>query len=310
MKRFLLYLFFGCFSTLMVFSQQQLQNPGFENWEDVGLPVEEPVNWSSIKTSDNELLNPSAPIVWGKSDEAHSGNHSLYLINVKVEIFNVIATGTITSGRMHADVNPDKGYAHTILEDSQWNMPFTGKPDSLVVWIKANPATGDFPRIQMNLHTGRDSIPSNEENLIAKIDYAFPSQVFSHWTRFAIPVNYINPGTPEYALLILSSGNGVDALEGSEAWYDDLEFIYNGSSVNELNLSDFKAYHHQGQLFVNTSLTSDYDIRLSDLSGRILMDEQNLNGSQQQFQLNQPAGIYILNLRSNGKQVSRKIVVN
>ncbi len=35
----------------------QLQNLGFELWEDVGLNINEPVDWSSIKTFDNSFLN-------------------------------------------------------------------------------------------------------------------------------------------------------------------------------------------------------------------------------------------------------------
>ena len=37
---------------------QQMQNASFEDWEDAGTVIDEPVNWSSIKTSDaGSLIN-------------------------------------------------------------------------------------------------------------------------------------------------------------------------------------------------------------------------------------------------------------
>ena len=35
---------------------QQLDNAGFEQWENVGSSDEEPIEWSSTKTSDNSSL--------------------------------------------------------------------------------------------------------------------------------------------------------------------------------------------------------------------------------------------------------------
>ena len=83
------------------FSQTQIDNAGFENWENAGTTVDEPTEWSSIKTSDDATLNGFAPVVWGQSSDAHSGDYSLELINVST--FGVVANGTVTNGRVHAD---------------------------------------------------------------------------------------------------------------------------------------------------------------------------------------------------------------
>jgi len=100
---------------LWVFSQQQLQNPGFEEWEDAGTVRDEPVNWSSIKTSDNDTLNTPAPVVWDISDDAHSGNYSIKLFNVR--IWGIMATGILTNGIVHPSFIPDSGYVYTVPED-------------------------------------------------------------------------------------------------------------------------------------------------------------------------------------------------
>ncbi len=53
MKTILSFIITVCIANL-AFSQQ-MSNPSFEDWEDVGLGPDlfEPTHWSSIKTSDN-----------------------------------------------------------------------------------------------------------------------------------------------------------------------------------------------------------------------------------------------------------------
>ncbi len=311
MKQLILIVIFACFFSLAVYPQQQLQNPGFEEWEEVGTPIEEPLNWSSIKTSDNELLNPNAPKVCEPSNDAHSGNYSLHLFNVKVAVFNVIASGLITTGRVHAEVNPDLGYVFTDATDAKWHMPFTGKPDSITGWYMSTPAAGDFARIQLHLHEGNDSIPSNGDNVIGEVEYDFPEQAVTNWTRFSVPINYLKAGTPQYVLLSFTSGNGVDALEGSEAWFDDIEFIYNGSSVDELSLSKFRTFYRNNTLTVSmaNSEINNYNIRVTDIMGRVVLAEDNITAKENQFQLDETAGVYVVSLQHQGSQVSRKITI-
>lgn len=307
----LLLLFVGLFS-LVVQSQQQMQNAGFEAWEDVGLPIEEPVDWSSIKTSDNTLLNPSAPEVWGVDGDAHSGNYCLHLFNVKVEIFNVIATGMITSGRVHAEVNPDLAYTYTDPTDGRWNMPLTGRPDSLAGWYKASPAVGDFPTIDLILHTGLDSLPGAGLNVIGRFNYDFPSVAKTEWTRFSIPINYVKTGTPEYVLVILTSGNGTIPLEGSEVWFDDLEFIYTGSSVEDVLLSNFRIYYNANQLVVKNGNPdiNEYSVFLTDMTGRTILTESAASGPEVSFGLNVKPGLYLATIHLDGHHISKKIIID
>mgnify|MGYP001554473288 CR=1 FL=1 len=57
-----------------LYAQQQFDNPGFEEWDDAGTVIDEPVNWSSIKTGDGgTIINDAAPVVWEQSTDAHSG---------------------------------------------------------------------------------------------------------------------------------------------------------------------------------------------------------------------------------------------
>jgi hypothetical protein len=220
-------------SFISAYSQQQVENPGFESWEDVGLAVDEPINWSSIKTSDGgAFINGFAPYVWDKSTDAHSGAYSVKLYNN--EVIGIIAAGTVTNGRIHAEAT-GTGWAFTDTGDDRWNTPFTERPDSVAVWVKYAPAGTDDAQLKVVLHSGSAKIPdATQTNYIAVAEISVPNEI-STWTRFSAPFNYISGADPEYILMVASAADE-SATIGSEAYFDDLELIYNPVTL------DLKAY--------------------------------------------------------------------
>jgi hypothetical protein len=241
-------LFFAIFAILFsiaAISQQQPENPGFENWEDVGLNEDEPLDWSSIKTAD--VLGGFAPYVWEQSTDAHTGTYSVKLFNVQA--FGVVAAGTLTSGRIHADFNPDNGYAYTDEGDSQWNMPLTQKPDSVVIWAKFSPMGGDTAAVKALLHNGYAQLPDPTfNNWISLAQINIPNETTT-WTRFSAPFSYFNGNTPEYILFVLSAG-GAGATVGSTVYFDDIELIYNRLSLDLTVLLE-GPYEGNGQMKAN-----------------------------------------------------------
>ncbi len=297
------------FSSALV-AQTQFENPGFEEWEEVGLGPDlmEPVDWSSIKTSDRDDLNQLAPVVWWPSDDAHSGDFSLHLKNAAV--FGIVATGTITNGRVHADFNPDSGYVFTDLDDARWNTPFTGRPDSVAGWYKASPQPGDNPAIRVVLHTGYQQLPGDESNIVAEAMLNLPPEVVTEWTRFSAAFVYEKEVQPEYILGIFYSGNGTQAIGGSEAWFDDLELIY-PTGVEEFQADNFRVFYVNGQLNVNLSEKNHQNIQLqlTDLLGHVIFKRQIEPMTPNSFSLDLPKGIYIATVWSEGTRLSKKLLV-
>lgn len=290
---------------------QQFENGGFEEWEEVGLgaDMKEPVNWSSIKTSDLDLINDNAPVVWSISNEAHTGEHSLYLLNIST--FGIVATGTITNGRVHGDFNPDNGYVFTDINDSRWNSPFSQRPDSVVGWYKCNPAEGDFPTVKVALHTGELQLPGDETNIVALAYIELPSETQDTWKRFSVAFEYYQYGLPEYYLSVITGGNGVNAIEGSEIWYDDLEFIYNPESVNENILENILLYSSNGKINVLLKVhNTKYQIMVSDLMGRQIFNGIIVSGENLQITTDNSKGVYIVSFQNGDDRVSTKIVIN
>lgn len=256
-------------------SSQQFQNASFEDWEDAGTVIDEPTFWSSIKTSDaGSLINNAAPVVWGQSTDAHTGNYSVELTNV-LTLGTIIATGTLTNGRIHASFNPAEGDSHTVPGDDRWNTPINARPDSIAVWVKFFPQGDDTLQVRALLHDGEGSIPQKPENVANEIGLAKINLAGEHdtWTRVVAHFDYYKQSVPEYILVILNSGAGLVPIEGSVALFDDVELIYDPSSVNNSILGDALLYSHGSTIFLD-KLPEDYiknaHIELIDLNGSII----------------------------------------
>lgn len=286
---------------------QQPQNPGFEEWEDAGTVIEEPVNWSSIKTSDaGDFINNLAPVVWGISTDARSGNFSVELTNIQSI---VLATGIVTNGRIHADLNPDKANAHTVAEDEKWHTAFTNRPDSIVVWAKYFPQGIDTAQVKVILHIGDGSLPAtpeNEGNWIGSAQINIYGQV-SEWTRFSLPITYFSTVNPEYLLLVLTSGAGINGVANSKVRYDDLEFIYiEGAGTGDLDALDRNLIYTSGNNILLNRLpanTSDKAyIEIFDLQGSLVYKSPVSSEQIGIGQLQLPPALYVV--RVSGPKIS------
>lgn len=293
-------------------SQQQPDNPGFEEWENAGTVKDEPVNWSSLKTSDNDITNQAAPVVWDISEDFHSGNHSVYLENK--EAIGLIVTGILTNGRVHAEFNPDSGYVYTQRDDSRWHTAFTARPDSLAGWFKFYPVDNDRGRIRAILHIADGSLPprDTEENWVADAEYTFPPDTVDTWTRFSVPFNYYNDWTPEYILLVLNSGYGKEAIEGSKALFDDIELIYNDpGSVNEEPPKKYQIYYFDNKIYfkdIPPAYLKGSRLILIDLSGQIVY-ENDVKGQFINLEETFQKGVYIGKLMNKNRIITQKMFI-
>jgi len=307
-------LFTFLLSITVIFSaqaQSQFENASFENWESIAVgPIPEPVDWSSLRTAEPANMAQVAPPVWNVSDDAHTGVHSLYLTNI--EIFTIVATGMVTTGRVLASLDTDVANSHTVPDDSKWNLPITHRPDSLVGWYKGKPSPNDFPTAKVLLHTGYAALPqADSSNWIGVAYIELSSNEVDVWTRFSTPFEYFNDEIPEFALAILTSGYGTFAVNGSEAWFDDLLLIYNTDDIDEFTVDNFKAFSHNGELVVRVNESSGlkYQFSIYDITGRNVYNAELFGGQENRFNPGLTAGIYILKANVGNKILSKKIII-
>lgn len=309
----LLAVFILSFISVSLKGQAQFQNPGFEEWEEVGTPYEEPVNWSSLKTSDNEFANDNAPRVLFRSDTlAHSGDYSVYLINEFVTIINHVATGTFTNGRIHVHplLKPDSSSVITVVGDERWHTQFNQRPDSVSGWFLCSPQGDDFPTVKVILHQDSASSPGTEDEWIAMAYWEGPNTEVDTWTRFSVPFEYYNDETPEFVLSVITSGNGTEAVTGSEAWFDDIELVY-VTGIDEISADDFHVFYANGELNVKLyeSNPEIYQLQVFNLLGRPVLSQQIKSGSNSRIPLSVPTGVYIVSVVESGKSISKKVFV-
>jgi hypothetical protein len=292
-------------------AQQQVENPGFELWEEIGFGPDtlEPVNWSSLKSSDGgAVINEAIPVVWEQSTDAHSGMYSIKLINM--EILTLVAPGTLTNGRVHAAVPPTDAYVYTIKEDPQWNTPFTDTPDSLRLWAKFIPQNGDIAHVIAVLHKDTAKIADPDMfNWIAVANIDFPTEV-NEWSEFSAPFVYLTNETPEYVLFAIYAGDAQAAQIGSIMYLDDIEMVYHETGFPNLTHQKPELYFSGDELvirFLNSNLPG-LKLELYDLAGRKLVSEELGNASMNRIQTDIPAGVYQCRLMGSDYEYSQKLI--
>lgn len=312
MKRIIRLIIVFFFGLPVIFFGQQLENRGFENWEDAGTVKDEPVDWSTIKTADDPGIAAVAPVTFDRSDDSHSGNYSLKLYNVNV--FGIIATGAITNGRFHAEFNLDLSYSYTQADDPKWHTPFTWRPDSLTGWFKFYPKEDDRAQFKVILHVDECKLPENGTlpNWIGMAVYVTePGVTYDNWTRFSVPFDYYNDELPEFELTVLNSGDSTSAVDSSWLLVDDLQLIYPASGISEHRIAEPFLTIAQSRLQIDLKDPSEYTNQwfyLINANGQTILTRQ-LDNSFIELKDNVLPGIYVAVLKGKTRQYSQKIMI-
>ena len=287
---------------------QQLENSGFEQWENVGTGEEEPLSWSSTKTSDNSSLNALAPQVISRTTDAHTGTYAAKLINKNVPFVNIVANGIVTNGIIHTTTNPQDSYVYTDVNSSDHSQPFTSYPDSIVGWYKYVPQGNDVGNIQVLLHSSYGQLPIDAStSVIALAEFDFSSN--SNWTRFSTPFNYYPTiNNPAYILCNISAGDSTQAVANSELKIDDLELIYNTTTIsNEETNSLHVTYVNDHLQFSNVVKEINYAIY--NVQGQ-LMNFGKLDRYNRNVSISLESGIYFISTQNKDHHQSIKVLVD
>lgn len=237
MKKTLLIVSLTAFVSLIPFSQTQFENPSFDTWENTGSPTQEPTQYSSLKTAD--AWSGSAPqVLWQENTIVHSGASSAKIVVAPYNILVGLApNGIMTNGRVHAELTAANGYVFTDPASSQWNTPCTDRPDSLVGWFYYIPQGGDEGKIEVILHddTQQGKLPATSYPMphwVGRARYNFTTSTGGSWVRFSVPFTYYNNSTPDYILMVATSGDSLVAVASSTLYLDDIALVYNPNLVS------------------------------------------------------------------------------
>src|SRR5579862_6602605 len=165
MKKLHLFTFLFSFFAMQGFAQiTVVPNGGFENWNNVGAATEAPQYYNSNKDgSSNAQLGPQT---CSRSTNAHSGTYSVQ-VQSENYIFGIVVNGSCTTGEVEAPTtNKADGYlwSQGAPYNSQYCMPFNGRPDSITFWFQYTSQGGDAPAITTRLHVGNCYMPEAPSN--------------------------------------------------------------------------------------------------------------------------------------------------
>lgn len=232
MKRFYAIAILLLASATLLRAQTQLVNSNFELWDNIAATNAEPQEWNSNKTGSGfASLGPQT--CFAEATIVHGGTYSVKLRTVSSG-FGSNVNGVVTCGRVNApSTTPSAGYNDTQQANAPYNMPFTGRPDSVAFWAYYVPGAGDSARVSIMLHSAYDqrdptsNDPNGATNVIGSAMKNFRSTA-STWVRISVPFVYTSGSTPAYCLATLTASKVPGGGSTSTLLYvDDLVMIYN-----------------------------------------------------------------------------------
>jgi hypothetical protein len=220
-------------------AQTQINNGGFENWDNFGTDNVEPTNWNSFMTADAGF-----PMSLGKAKRVDrstvkrpgsTGTYSAVIWSTST--MSVIANGNLTTGKVNMGSFPpgnSANYNFTKRSDANHYHAFTSHPDSIVFWTKFKPSSNgtEQARVHAVIHDNydlRDPADGGSAPYIVGDATLNFSKTNGLWVRKSVPFVYSGPAsTPAYILISLTTnmtpGGG---SAGDSLYIDDMMVIYN-----------------------------------------------------------------------------------
>lgn len=228
----------------------QITNGDFETWTFDGANL--PNYFNSFQTADglfSGLAYDKNNRQVKRSTDKRPGSPGSYSCSIwSRKVSGVVAQGNLTTGRVHAAAMSATGknnYNYSDRDGSNTSngvnnpcaMPFTGRPDSLVVWVKFIPNGTDsshpYAKVTATIHSDFDYIDgyaqtSDSKYVVATAINMTIAKTNGNWKRLSIPFNYKNNGAqPRYILLSAATnaypGGG---HENDYLYLDDITLVY------------------------------------------------------------------------------------
>jgi len=329
MKKFTLSIMCVCVLAAGAAKAQQVNNSGFENWENLGAVTEEPNDWNSFKTASGALTLFAQQQIKHSTQTrpGSSGTKSCLIWSRSITVgIVVVANGNVTTGQINmgsSTATNDSNYNITRTAQPAFSETLSDTPDSLVVWVMFKPFTvggTDSARIHATIHDTYDcKDPINTASLPhvmgeATLNFATTNNT---WIRKSIPFIYNGLATsPDFILISMATNKTPGGGAGGDSLLiDDLTLIYNDASINNfVSSKNINVYTDANELVVSLSYDKQVrsDITVYNVLGQKVYNAQVNTASTTKhiatssFQ----KGIYIVEIKNeNGDRFTRKVAI-
>lgn len=261
-------------------SAQQIANSNMESWDNLGLITEEPANWNGFKSGSGGLVSFGSQQI-EQSTAIRANATGMYCARIwSKSTFGIVANGTMTLGQINmGSTTPSSSdnYNYSKTSDSLFSEPISTVPDSVVFWAKYTAASGQQARMHAIIHDSanvHDPIDAGSQPFVvarAELNYA---PTAGNWTRFSAPFAYeVQTGLMPIAKYILltfaTNKNPGGGAANDEVLIDDIELIYNASSINEIQ-SSVQIYYSSVQGLMSKNLSMDTDLSIYGITGQLV----------------------------------------
>lgn len=303
MKRKSMLLSLFCVVATLVYAQNTIPNPSFENWKTSRYLIyswEEPVDWGTINMFGASVI---------QTTDAKVGTYAAKLVSREYDMSD-FGMGRINTAQMAT-----ADYLAAIQTgEPRFGFSFTDRPQALRLWYKYIPAGIDTAQVYVSLQKWDGSKSERQE--IAKKIYQLTETV-SEWTQLTLILDYENADIPDTCIIDITSSVSplsrgghewnISGKIGSTLYVDGLEFL---STVDTKTvLADKCTVYLSKDNYLNVTMpewNGCADIRIYSVIGN-LVKQTRVSQNTQIDVADLNTGIYMVQLTQNGKSFTQKI---
>lgn len=286
------------FSSLAI--AQVLPNAGFETWVNTpaSFPApsyDDPTGWHDLNSTTAGLGQITCSKATATA-EKHSGTAAVKLVTKSV--FGQTVNGIVTTGNINTTTQTIGG-----------GLSYSGRPDSIVGFYRYTPASTDngFVELQL-LGSGGDT------DTVGYARFKTPNATVGTFTRFAKEITYRNSNPVVKSIWICSaSKDAVTHFVNSTMWVDDLAVVMaSATGIAEQEKPELTVGPNPATDFilVKNPGAEKITLKLYDVTGRKLIEEQLENSSATIEVSALPAGLYMYSVSGPEKMLKTgKIVI-
>jgi len=275
--------------TLIIRTNAQIPNSGFENWTAIG--------------------NYEDPTFWGSTNSYSSG--PFYAITKATDHYPITVGAYSVRIENNTALSPnysERGFISTGPPPPSPNFPISGHPNSLTGYYKFAPLNGDTMFINIQLFKNGSSVSTGEFKSTA---------VASNWTSFNIPLSSYTAADSGNIILAAYYAPGFNYVpHGNSVLYiDNLNFDSFISSVPEQTVKNtsFNLFPNPASdivtLNINYAIYEDLEINIYNLMGYLIRSE-TLKQNHQQINIGDiSTGIYMIAIKSKDLTENQRLII-
>lgn len=150
------------------------------------------------------------------------------------------AVGALSTGILwlkNFDPGKSESCLYTNTDKGADSWAFSGRPDSVVFWVKKGLNGGRPADFTLYLHNNAKLEDRNPNGTaVGKVIGSAACKITNtDWQRISLPIQYASDETPAYLLVSFTAGNNFrEVVEGDELYVDDMLLVYNPTILIDL----------------------------------------------------------------------------